>query len=66
VLAASMIRVVMMDAASTPETLVNFYCTMQQNFPQDSYILNYVVANQLVSWYYFAPLSFWSPHVGFD
>jgi hypothetical protein len=38
VLAASIIRALLMDAASTSETSVNFYQTTRQNNPEDSHI----------------------------
>jgi hypothetical protein len=36
VLAASIIRALMMEAASTSETLVNFIKTTRRNIPEDS------------------------------
>jgi hypothetical protein len=42
VLAASIIRVMshlMMEAASTSETLANFYQTTQHNIPEDNHLL---------------------------
>jgi hypothetical protein len=38
VFAASIIRALMMEAASTSETLVNFYQNTQRNNPEDSYL----------------------------
>jgi hypothetical protein len=38
VLAASIIRVMIMGAASTSETSVNFYQTTRRNIPEDSHL----------------------------
>jgi hypothetical protein len=38
VLAASIITALMMEAASTSETLVNFYPTVRRNNPEDSHL----------------------------
>jgi hypothetical protein len=38
VLAASIIRAMMMEAASISETSVNFYQTTQRNIPEDSHL----------------------------
>jgi hypothetical protein len=45
VLAASIIIALMMKAASTSETSVNFYQTTQRNIPEDSYLFMNPVHN---------------------